>query len=370
MREREYEENYKRFETTMNIEEPDRVPSWDLINNEKLWRQFGGTGDPLKVCARAQRAVGIDVSRFRWWFTNFDWLKSKVEEFVMFLGLNRKEWEVKTKAGTSWISKRPFADLEGLREHLPQYPDEDAMSEWLIPLYKKTRKVYKSEGIVLVGNEEGPLTNAYTYTGIDLFAMAIYMDPKTVDYILDVFEKYAYIHAKIWAECDFGPAFFIGEDIAFGSGLMFSEEWLKKHVFPRIKRIMAPLKKKGIKFIFHSDGNIYSILDYLVNDIRIDALNPIEPAAGMDISIVKEKYGDKIALIGNIDCSQLLPTGTPEEIMEVTKRTIEIAAPGGGFLIGSSSELHNSIPIENALALHQTAKKYGKYPITPKDTHT
>lgn len=362
-----YEENYKRFETTLNLEEPDRVPRWDLINNEEIWRQLGGTGNPLEVCARAQRAVGIDVSRFRWWFTGFDWYKSKLEEFVRFLGLNGEEWALKTKGGTSWISKRPFTDLDGLEDHLPQYPDEDAWAQWLITLYGKTREAYKREGIVLVGNEEGPLTHAYMYANTDLFAMAIYMAPKIVDYLLDVFEKYAYIHAKIWAEHDFGPAFFLGEDIAFGSGLMFSGEWMKKHLFPRIKRsIMAPLKKKGIKFIFHSDGNMYPILDYLVDELRIDAFNPIEPAAGMDIGVVKEKYGDKITLIGNIDCSHLLPTGTPKEVIAVTKKTIDIAAPGGGFLIGSSSELHDSVPIENALALHQTAEKYGRYPISSK----
>lgn len=386
-----YEENYKRFEATLNLEEPDRVPTWDVIDNEQLWKlggKFGVVrengelkivveGDPLEICARAHRATGIDVSRLRWWFRDFDWLKSKFYELEKFLGLNSEEWGIKSKAlGVSWISKRPFTDVEGMVDNTPQYPDEDSMAEWLIPLYERTRESYKREGVVLVGNEEGPLTNAYTLARTDLFAKAMYMAPKTVDRWLDVFEKYAYIHAKIWAEQEFGLAFFIGEDIAFGgsarldqpggSGLMFSGEWLKKHLFPRIKRIMVPLKKKDIKFIFHSDGNLYPIIDYLVNEVRIDALNPIEPVAGMDIGEVKEKYGDKIALIGNVDCSHLLPRGKPEEVAEVTKKTTEVAAPGGGFLIGSSSELHNSVPVENALTLHRTAKKYGRYPIRSK----
>jgi uroporphyrinogen decarboxylase len=383
-----YEENYKRVEATLNLEEPDRVPRWDVIDNEQLWKlggKFSVTwehnelkvfveGDPLEVCARAHRATGIDVSRYRWWFADFDWLKAKFYEFVKFLGLNREEWGIKSKAfGVSWISKRPFTDVDGMEDFILQNPDEDSMAEWLIPLYERTKESYAREGVVLVGNEEGPLTNAYTLARTDLFAKAIYMAPKMVERWLDVFEKYAYIHAKIWAEHEFGPAFFIGEDIAFGgsarldqpsgSGLMFSGEWLKKHLFPRIKRIMTPLRKKNIKFIFHSDGNLYPILDYLVNEVRIDALNPIEPAAGMNIGEVKEKYGDKIVLIGNVDCTHLLPRGTPKEVAEVTKKTIEVAAPGGGFLIGSSSELHNSIPVENALTLHRTAKKYGRYPI-------
>lgn len=358
-----YEMNYENFSRAINLEEPFWVPTWDCLNNKEIRRRFGGRGEPLDVAARTYSAVGIDVTRDYWWYSGFDWFRSKIMDFSRFLGLNPAEWELKTSEGTTWISKRPFTTLEELTKRLPQYPDEDKVAEWYISFYRKTIEKFRQFGVVVVGGAEGPLTDAYTYTGIGLFSKAIYMAPNIVNRLLDIFERWVSIRVKLWAENDFGPAFFIGEDIALKNTLMFPPKWLKENVFPRIKRIVQPLKKKNIKFIFHSDGNLNPIIDYLVNQLRIDALNPIEPAAEMNIGKLKQDYGDKIALIGNIDCSQLLPKGSPEEIISVVKETIKVAAPGGGFCLGSSSEIHNNIPIENALVMYRTTKKYGVYPL-------
>src|SRR5680860_811667 len=79
----------------------------------------------------------------------------------------------------------------------------------------------------------------------------------------------------------------------------------------------------------------------------IDGLNPLEPLAGMDIGKIKRRVGEKVVLIGNIDCSHLLPFGTTEEVRKEVKKTIEVAASGSGFILASSSELHNEIPLEN-----------------------
>jgi len=360
---RDYEKNYDNFVKAINLEEPLWVPTWDVLNNQEMWRKFGGGDDPLTVAAKTYAAVGIDATRFYWWYSNFDWFGSKIIDFSRFLGLDPAKWELKTKAGTTWISKRPFTNLEELESNLPQRPDEDKVTEWFISFYQKTIEKFKEYGVVVVGGVEGPLTEAYTYAGIDLFSKAIYMAPNVVKCLLSVFEEWVKIRVDLWAENNLGPAFFIGEDIALTNTLMFPPRWLKKHVFPRIKKVAQPLKGSGVKFIFHSDGNLDLILDYLVNELKIDALNPIEPAAGMDIGKVKEDYGNKIALIGNIDCSRLLSKGSPLEIEAVVKETIEVAAPGGGLCLGSSSEIHNAIPVENALTMYKAAKKYGVYPL-------
>ena len=360
--ERRYIETLERFTAAINFEEPDRVPTWDTLNNEELWRRFGTSSDPLKAAVETHRAVGIDVTRFYWWYSGFDWFRSKIIDFSRFMGLRPDEWEMKTKAGTSWINKRPFADVEGLREHLPQPPDEDAVAAWYTPFFEKTIRAFAEKGLVLVGGLEAPLTDAYTYAGIDLLGKAIYLAPELVTQLLDTFEKWCRIRAQLWAENDLGPAFFVGEDIAFGSGLMFAPNFLKAQVFPRIARIMQPLKKRGVKVIFHSDGALHSIMDYLVKELRVDGLNPIEPAAGMDVAKIKAEYGERLILVGNIDVSRLLPSGNPQDVEQAVKNTVAAAAPGGGFCLASSSEIHNAIPVENALTMYQAAHKYGAYP--------
>ena len=85
----------------------------------------------------------------------------------------------------------------------------------------------------------------------------------------------------------------------------------------------------------------------------------------MDIGRLKQSYGKRLTLMGNIDCAQLLCEGTPEQVAEVTRRTIQAAAPGGGFVLTSSNSIHGGVRLENYMAMLETAHKYGTYPIQP-----
>ncbi len=117
-----------------------------------------------------------------------------------------------------------------------------------------------------------------------------------------------------------------------------------------------------MKVIYHSDGYVISVLDDMI-DAGIDGLNPIEPLAGMDIGYLKKHYGKRLVLTGNLDCSQLLPLGTPEEVREGTRALLRTASPGGGHFIGSSSEITPATPVENILAFCETVHEEGRYPI-------
>jgi len=74
-------------------------------------------------------------------------------------------------------------------------------------------------------------------------------------------------------------------------------------------------------------------------------------------------YGDKITVVGNIDCGEVLVNWSPNEIGQEVKRIINSVSPGGGHIFGSSNAIHGGIPIENFLAYIEAAKKYGVYPI-------
>ena len=110
----------------------------------------------------------------------------------------------------------------------------------------------------------------------------------------------------------------------------------------------------------HSDGNLWSLMDILL-DSGYDGLNPLEPQAGMDLKKVKNYCGDRVCLLGNIDCQQLLPDGTPEEVGEAVRQSIEAAAPGGGYIVCSSNSLHPGVNPENCIAMFEATKKFGLY---------
>jgi uroporphyrinogen decarboxylase len=133
--------------------------------------------------------------------------------------------------------------------------------------------------------------------------------------------------------------------------LLYSPGFLRKEIFPRIKRQNDAWHEHGIKCLYHSDGYLMDVLDDLV-DTGIDGLNPIEIVAGMSLKEVRQKY-PKLFLAGGIDMSQLLSNGTPDEVRENCRQSIQDAYPG--YFMGSTTEADNSCKPENLIAMYEVA---------------
>jgi len=148
-------------------------------------------------------------------------------------------------------------------------------------------------------------------------------------------------------------------DLAGSTNLIMSPEHFKEYIKPYLEKIVAYAHSKDLKIIKHSDGNIWQILDDLI-EIGFDGIHPIQPQC-MDIGKVKEYLKDKACIMGNIDCQELLPNGSPDEVESVVKKTMEIASPGGGYIISSSNSIHPGVKPENYIAMVKAVHKYGMY---------
>jgi uroporphyrinogen decarboxylase len=135
----------------------------------------------------------------------------------------------------------------------------------------------------------------------------------------------------------------------------------RDYIFPWYKKISKQCHEEGLYFFFHSDGMLWDLMNDLV-DLEIDALHPIDPTC-MDINKVKRKVGDRFCIIGNIS-NELLMNGTPEEVVELTKRRLRELAPGGGYCLGSGNSIPNWARFENYMAMRETGLRYGRYPIS------
>jgi uroporphyrinogen decarboxylase len=152
--------------------------------------------------------------------------------------------------------------------------------------------------------------------------------------------------------------FFLYDDIACKTGLMFSPDMFREIFLPRFKILTDTI---SIPWAFHSDGNISAVFDDLIG-LGVNCINPIEPPT-MDINQVKEKYGDRVALWGNIDLIHTLSSGTIEEVdAEVKKRILDIGM-GGGYILGTANSITDFCLVENVLAMAKAVKKYGAYPL-------
>ena len=108
-----------------------------------------------------------------------------------------------------------------------------------------------------------------------------------------------------------------------------SPRHFKRFVFPPLKAMVTESKTRGAYCLKHTDGNIWKIFDMIVES-GIDGIHPLEPVAGMDIGEAKLKYGDRITVMGNVDCGYTLSWGTAEEVRKAVRDCIKKAAPGGG----------------------------------------
>lgn len=156
---------------------------------------------------------------------------------------------------------------------------------------------------------------------------------------------------------------YTGDDYAYTKGPMMSPNSFRELFYPGLKRVMGGFKELGLKVIKHCDGNIWPIIDMMI-DSGFDCLDPIDPIAGMDIAEVKAKYGDRVAIKGNVDCAETLTFGTVEDVIKETKEAMKKGMPGGGYILSSGNSIHSAVKPENYMALLDTWKKYRDYPMS------
>lgn len=114
--------------------------------------------------------------------------------------------------------------------------------------------------------------------------------------------------------------------------------------------------------LLHTDGAVAPFIPDFI-EMGVDAVNPVQvSAAGMDIQELKREYGRDIAFWGaGCDSQTVLPFGTPAQVADEVRRTIDILAPGGGFIFAPIHNVQAGVPAENTAAMFQTAQEYGVY---------
>jgi uroporphyrinogen decarboxylase len=211
----------------------------------------------------------------------------------------------------------------------------------------------------------------------DPFKISWYLRGGLSNLLMDYVTDSTLVHdlARVAADFNFAvieTAAKIGIDVIGFEGDLASEETTlisPKHYREFIKPYQAEIiefaHQKGLKIFKHSDGNMWPILDDHV-EIGFDGFHPIQPDC-MDIGQVKEHVAGQICLIGNIDCRDLLCSGTEAEVEETVKKTIEIAAPDGGFMLMSSNSVHPGVKPENYITMVRAGHRYGNYEHLGKD---
>lgn len=133
-------------------------------------------------------------------------------------------------------------------------------------------------------------------------------------------------------------------DYCFNSGPFLPLPWFDRFVQPHLTRLTKAYRDMGFFVIKHTDGNIMPILDRLV-DSGPHALHSLDPQGGVDIAEVVRRVGDKVCLIGNVDCGKL-QTGTDEECVESARYACVEGLKAPGYVFSTSNCVYTGMALE------------------------
>ncbi|MCS7264651.1 MAG: uroporphyrinogen decarboxylase family protein [Armatimonadetes bacterium] len=359
--------NYERFmKALLRKGEPDRVPLWELIVNEPTLSAWGAKS--LEEFVEMEDLDGITV---------FEDMKlepmGRAEQKELFWRgrtiltgtreIVRDEWGIVwgiTDFGIPYPIDGPIKEPADLKTYNPPDPDANHRLQSL----REAVKRFKGKRAIVFLTHDGFEFPHYLRGGMENLLLDYYENPRLAHELAEMVIDYK-VRLMRRAIREGADVVVSGDDYANQHGTVMSPQHFREFVLPYLNRSINASHDEGVPFIKHTDGNIWAILDDVVQ-AGIDALDPIEPAAGMDIGKVKAKYGDRIAVIGNVDCSFVLTYGTVEEVEEAVKETIAKASPSGGHILASSNSIHPAVNPENYKAMVEATRKYGRYPIDPE----
>ena len=207
-----------------------------------------------------------------------------------------------------------------------------------------------------------PVDGTFPYqqtVGMAEFLTRMITDPEFVQRAVEVYvnRSIAYIEAMLDAGCH---AVMTTDDYSGNEGPFMGPARFRQFVAPGIARQVAAAHAQGGLFVKHTDGNIWSILDDLLAT-RIDGWHGIQPNIGMDLRLLKERYGPRICFFGGLNCETLIQ-GTPDMARAEVEYAIRYAAQGGGLVIATGNVLQPGTKLENYLAARQATREFGARP--------
>lgn len=247
---------------------------------------------------------------------------------------------------------KTWGDLDDLE---PPPPLADQLN-----LLERYLRAAQGTGIGVVANFTSFFDSAMRAIGINDALYMFYDNRPFLEQLMDMLLEHQ--EKVVRAVCDrFANelAFvLINDDIAYTTGPAVHPD-IFMDIFPRrMRRLILPAKEHDKLLVMHTDGKVDRVLPIL-HDIGFSAVHPLQPEFN-DIFQLKEQWAGKLALIGNIPIA-LLAYGDEEEIEEKVQEHCARLGPGGGYVLGSSGSIGESVPPENFVAMTQAVHKYGRY---------
>jgi len=252
-----------------------------------------------------------------------------------------------------------LADVESVDQiYDAKWPDSSVLN---IEECVKQAKEARDTGLAVYGGVWASIFTVSRRTfGEERYLIALSLEPELItalitrltDFFLELNKAY------LDACAEYVDVYYFGSDFGTQLSLFISPDMFRQFYKPSLTRMAAQAKEYGLKVMYHTCGAVTSIIPDLA-DCGIDILDPVQVSAvGMDPANLAEKYKGSITFHGGISTQTTLPFGTPEQVKEEVKRTIDLLGPTG-FIIAPDQHMIGDTPIENIQAMFDAIKEYG-----------
>lgn len=331
-------------------EEPDRVPRWCGASPEfrdTAKRELGLADDEA-----LSRRFGDDFRRVfaRYAGPEFPLAPGSVSRTVF--GVERHG------LGYGQPVSHPLAGADERR--VREYPWPDPL--WQDVSGLRDRALRWNRQFAMLGGDWSP----FWHDAIDLFGMEklllnMHDEPQLVDAALArLVDYYAGVSARIFdAAGDALDVFFVGNDFGSRMGPLVGPALFERFLLPHLRRLVGLGHDYGLRVQLHCCGGIEPLIPLLIRT-ELDGLHAVQPSChGMDLATLKRRYGDRILFNGAIDSHHVLIDGDPGRVRRVTLDTLDIMAPGGGYVAGASHDyLLAETPVENVAAMFDAVEEW------------
>ena len=328
----------------------DKVPKGELgISDELMLELTGHESVSLQTVIDASNRLNMDmVNR---WCAGTEEKTLRTEENGNYITVDQWGSVRRRTAYNDEIIEVVLKDVEDTDKI--QFPPMSAYDS----ACKMIQDYREKSDLFVMAQTEGVLTPMTWLYGFEDFMMYTCTDP-------DIIQKFACELADHYAELacrliDAGAhAILIGDDIAYNTGTYLSPASMRELIFPALAREVKKIKAyKDIPVFMHTDGDLRQVMDDIVG-CGFDGLQSLQPWANMDLAEIKQKYGEKLCLMGNIDINEVLPFADEETVRKTVRETIEIGIKGSGYILSTCNILTRDIPLKNALAMYDEAEKF------------
>lgn len=220
------------------------------------------------------------------------------------------------------------------------------------------------DGYAIEGGYMAPFYFYNNIRGLQESLVDLAAEPELADYILDkICTFFTEYHTRLFEAAN-GKIHLaqVTDDFGSQSGLMISLDMYRRFFKERTRKFVRLVKSNGIHVFHHDDGAIMPLIPELCDD-GIEILNPLQwHLPGMDLTMLKDNFGDRLCFHGGIDNQQVLPFGTTHDVEAEVQACIEVLARDKtGYILAPCHNVQAITPVENVVAMYEAGRRYGAF---------